>query len=298
MNRAVFTCVVLAGALFFGRLEAGAALVLPQPTPTPSPPATTPPPIIYLVSADSSSSTNSQSTNVNSVYASATEVANAFDLSAIRLGATFDPSAPEKLCQDSRTQALVRPQDMLLVFSIGRADQVSNKFTGGESESVSVNFTRIICPAIQQTANPSAQPNASVSAYWGPSTSGAYSHYYWFNPISGIASVAALLTSPWVNTYRLWLTVPGTVVDSFKNQQSSMSGTIYCATTDAVLEMLVTGNLIAFQNTNAGLYAYRMDTINLTNGKPTPLRVPGVNRCKEPQPVRPRIEEEAPKPPS
>ncbi len=264
-----------------------AAAAAGQANPTPAPPSTTPPPIVYLVSADASSTVNSQSTAISSVYASASKVINAFNMSAIRLNSTFDPKAPQVLCINADGRSAVRPQDLLLVFSLGLADQSINKYLGGDTEKVELSFTRIICPTSAQGLTTFGASAGNVSNYWGPTSAGSYSHFYWANPVSGIASIAALLTSPWVNKYRLWLTVPGTFLDSFKNEQSALDGTIYCATADAMLEMLRDGGLVTLEEHDGQLFAYRRDTAN--NEK---LRVRGVNRCKQQQPQWPRMQDE------
>ena len=254
-------------------------------------PSTPPPPVLYLASADSSSTTNSQSNETNYVFASASKIANAYMVTAIRLSSPFNPQAPEKLCSDPTTKATVRPQDLLLVFSIGRADQAANKFTGGESERVELNFTRIICPAVGAGIETLPDTGGTVSTYWGSTSSGSYSHYYWANPVSGIAAIAALLTSPWINTYRLWLTVPSSILDSFKNDQSALEGTIYCATASGILEALHDGGVIDLQNTDKGLFAFRLDTVNRFK-----MRVRGVNRCQERQPTWPTFSDQTPLP--
>jgi hypothetical protein len=114
-----------------------------------------------------------------------------------------------------------------------------------------------------------------------------------YNPIAGIAAIAALLTSPWVNKYRLWLTIPATVLDSFKHEQAALQGAVYCATADALIEGLHDGGLITLKADANGhdLDAYRLDSVNQKQ-----VRVPGVNRCKQQQPVRPSLADETPTP--
>lgn len=257
-------------------------------SPTPGPPASTAPPVVYLATADSSSTTNTQSDAVTAVFGSAQKIANLFKITAIRLGQSFDAKKPEDLCTDPNTKANVRKEDMLLVFSVGRADQSANKFLGGDGENVELNFTRVICP-LPLTSEPRAnQAGGSVSPYWGPSTVGSYSDFYWANPVAGVAAIAGLLTSPWINKYRLWLTVPSTILDSFKHEKTALEGAIYCATADAFIEALHDGGLIELDPTPDGIYAYRIDPINRMR-----VRVQGVNRCKQEQPKRPSLKDES-----
>lgn len=120
-----------------------------------------------------------------------------------------------------------------------------------------------------------------ISSGWGPATRGALIHSYNQNPIAGLGAVAAMLTSPWVNKYRLWLGVPTTFLDSFKHEQRSLEGTIYCATTEAMLDMMFQNDLIKIATTGYPRAYHRVGD--------RWRRVPGVNYCKQRQPVRPNL---------
>lgn len=255
----------------------------------PPPPANQGPPVVYMVSQDRSSQANALSSTIGDILQTATEVAGRFQMSVVSLSKPYDPTAPEKSClgPDGQTYA-VRPQDLLLAFSVLRASQVSNKFTGADTQDVSINFMRIQCPSTgpQGGGQSSLSLNGAPSPYIGGSTFGNAHNVYWWDPVSGLASVVALLTSPWINRYRLWLAVPVTVIDSFKNEDKALAGTIYCATANGMLSWLRAEQLIELDYVpkSGDLIAYRLDPINHQK-----LQVPGVNYCGQPQPVRPSL---------
>jgi hypothetical protein len=256
---------------------------------TPPPPAAQGPPVIYMVSQDRTSQANALSSVIGDVLQSATEVAGRFQMSVVSLSKPYDPTAPQKSClgPDGQTYA-VRPQDLLLAFSVLQASQVSNKFTGADTQDVSISFTRIQCPPTSPQATVESAPslNGAASPYIGGSTFGNAHNVYWWDPVSGLASVVALLTSPWVNKYRLWLAVPVTVIDSFKNEDKALAGTIYCATANGVLFWLRATQLIQLDRaTNSSdLIAYRTDPIHSQK-----MQVSGVSYCGQQQPVTPSL---------
>ncbi len=193
--------------------------------------------------------------------------------------------------------ALLQPDDLLLVLAVNHADQSFNKFTGTFTNDVLLNVTEVACTAKstpQRGINDATTPSAAaapqapqqslagsvISDGWRGSTYGALIEHYNQNPVTGIASIAALLTSPWVNKHRLWLNVPTTFLDSFKHEQRSLEGTIYCATTDAMLDMLFEHHLAKIADNRA----YRWSA-------GTWYRVAGVNHCRERQPLRPKLDD-------
>lgn len=242
-----------------------------------------------MVSQDRTSQANALSSVIGDVLQSATEVAGRFQMSVISLSKPYDPTAPQKSClgPDGQTYA-VRSQDLLVAFSVLQASQVSNKFTGADTQDVSISFTRIQCPSTTPPAAVESAPsfNGAPSPYIGGSTFGNAHNVYWWDPVSGVASVVALLTSPWINKYRLWLAVPVTVIDSFKNEDKALAGTIYCATASGILSWLRAVQLIQLDHptSSSDLIAYRLDPIHSRK-----MQVLGVNYCGQQQPVAPSL---------
>jgi hypothetical protein len=273
---------------------------------------------IYLATTDSAGTTSGENASVTAAIGSAIQVANSYGYSAVKLSKAFDPANPLDLCAEasrpSRPQALapqaapapqqqvapppahadeattLQPGDLLVVLSVTRADQEFNKFTGAFTNDVLLNLTQINCPtaAAPDGTKYLSKPSGVISKGWGRASQGALIERYNENPITGIASVAALLTSPWVNKYRLWLTVPTTFLDSFKHEKRSLEGTVYCATTEAVLDLLYQNQRIKIATKEDKQHpvvpaAYRKGDDDQW------YRVPGVNYCREPQPVRPKL---------
>jgi hypothetical protein len=273
------------------RLAVGSAEIVADTTP--STPAHTAPPVVYLIDRNSDTPTNALSSVTTQVLQDAVEVANRYQIATIVLSTKFDSSAPENSCNgaDGKTPA-VRPQDILITINVAQADQVSNKFTGADTQNVKLELERIDCPKVSSSG---VQPHALPPLPSGAPSAFHYAGYfgeahgtYWWDPISGLAAVVALLTSPWINTYRLWLAAPATVVDSFKNEARALSGTIYCATTSGMLQALQANHMIQLKKEQGALTAYRLDYPNNAQYK-----VPGVNYCGAQQPVRPALDDPA-----
>ncbi|HLI97539.1 MAG TPA: hypothetical protein VKT72_15825 [Candidatus Baltobacteraceae bacterium] len=146
------------------------------------------------------------------------------------------------------------------------------------------------------TATAAVASVTTSTAAFGESAGGEYSSTYWSDPVAGVGAVAALLTSPWVNKYRLWLSVPITVIDSFAHAQSTLNGTIYCATAQALIPILThqqmielkplpvdgNGDPTASPSAQQQLQAYRISA-----SQDFETRVGGVNVCGQQQPVWP-----------
>jgi hypothetical protein len=288
------TIIVVAAGLFsFGTISTTAATV-------------------YVATTDTGGATSGQTAAVNSAIGSAIQVANSYGFSGVRLAKSFDPLSPQDLCTNdrpARPQAkqpqaaassppatdktpdggvpLLQPGDLLLVLAITRADQTFNKFTGAFTNDVLLNFTQIRCPSDKNDAGfvAEALSGGNLSPGWNGGSQGALIEHYNQNPVAGIASIAALLTSPWINKYRLWLNVPVTFLDSFKHEKGSLEGTIYCATTAAMLDMLYANGEIKIADDRFGRRAYRLGSDKSW------YRVPGVNYCNQRQPDRPKLDE-------
>lgn len=275
---------------------------------------------VYIATTDSGGGTTGQSTAINSAMSSAIQVANSYGFSGVRLDKAFDPLNPLDLCTNDRptarrqaqqpqaqqasppatdavpkageANATLQPGDVLLVLAVTRADQAFNKFTGAFTNDVLLNLTQINCPVSDKDKNAKSGFIAEslaggvVSNGWNGAAQGALIEHYNQNPVAGIGSIAALLTSPWINKYRLWLTVPITFLDSFKHEKASLDGTIYCATTAAMLDMLFENGRIKIADDKYGRRAYRRGA-----NEETWYRVPGVNYCRQPQPDRPKLDE-------
>ena len=195
----------------------------------------------------------------------------------------------------TRTDSLVKAGDLVLVLALTRADQTYNKYTGAYTNDVLLNLTQIDCSnKVQSVAGLTdiGMPSGVVSGKWRAANTGAIVNHYYANPISGIAEVAALLTSPWIGKYRLWLTVPSKVVDSFKHEKKALEGAIYCATADAMLDTLYQNGFIRLRQVGNELHALELETANSTQG----LRVQGINRCRQPQPAPPNLTQQTMEP--
>jgi hypothetical protein len=274
---------------------------------------------VYIATTDSGGGTTGQTAALNSAISSAIQVANSYGFAGVRLDKAFDPLNPLDLCTNDRparpqgvrgqgpgqppstndaavpkmgdANATLQPGDVLLVLAVTRADQAFNKFTGAFTNDVLLNLTQINCPPDKPRdaaggANAQSLAGSVVSNGWNGATQGALIEHYNQNPVAGIGSVAALLTSPWINKYRLWLNVPITFLDSFKHEKGSLDGTIYCATAAAMLDMLYENGRIKIDSDKYGRRAYRRGESDKTW-----YRVPGVNYCHQPQPDRPKLDE-------
>ncbi len=205
---------------------------------------------------------------------------------------TTSPSMPKQTAlqdvapADVQSDAALQPGDLIIVLSLTRADQSVNQYTGIYRNDVLLNVTQLNCPKPKSTQQrgPFATPQGGViSQAWVAGTSGASADNYVANPLAGLNSIAGLLTSPWINRYRLWLGVPSTFLDSFKHEKKSLDGTIYCATTQAMLDMMFQNEAIKI---TADGRAFRHDGDQWR-------RVRGVNYCRAPQPVPPTLSDSA-----
>jgi hypothetical protein len=126
-----------------------------------------------------------------------------------RLGLNaIDPSNIGKTC------ANVRPNDLIFVVGIEHEQRI---------EQFSGNF-----PTISRSDASVYQCIDKSNATFDWSSSDELGLTYTANPVKPLGAVAALLTSPFVNKYRLWLAVPMAVLDSFDHHDRIATDTNNC----------------------------------------------------------------------
>lgn len=251
---------------------------------------------VYVATSSTSGTTTADSDVLNSAVGSAISIANLYGFSAVQLKAGFDPSHPADLCKQGGETAqtaqtklatgvvpTLGTDDLLIVLSIAHGTQTFNKYTGAYTNDVLLNATQLECPKPTSAVGlaPTFTTSGVISSAWGKAASGPLIENYLQNPLAGVAAVASLLTSSWVGKYRLWLAVPSTFLDSFKHEKRSLDGTIYCAATQAMLDLLYQNNRIHIEKeSNGDLHALRHDDFDKKWH-----RVRGVNYCKQQQPL-------------
>lgn len=145
---------------------------------------------------------------------------------------------------------------LYVVMKIESAGQ--NKYTSGYSTTVDLTGNLELCqpfPALSHLGPEQSKPtNASGKAAASPTPTstpnfeivpvgnaypGHWAQVYYANPFSGLMTVFALSTSPWITKYKIWINAPATLVSSFEHPTDAGNGTVYCAVANLVVSQMM-----------------------------------------------------------
>lgn len=203
-------------ALNNGLGGAPGGFMLPTPPP-PSPPTPLPTPFpkrVLVVSIQGQDLSNVGSVDPRILYAfrSFSVILAKYGITSYSyksIGSAADASA---YCSSAYASAPI------LVVAMNMPAAAQNAYTSGFHFQVEFYGSQYVCVGTSELTN-----------FNEPTIEGSWDHYYYPNPFQGAYAGLALLTSPWINKYKLYLTVPTTIIGSFEHDTDVADGTVYCA---------------------------------------------------------------------
>lgn len=152
------------------------------------------------------------------------------DIDSVPAITPFDPQREDELCTN------LKASDNDRIFVIGYENEQRYDQYSGIYPTVTRSEARAFSCKVANNAVTTRFEWASIADL----------HYYYVaNPIKAFGVTAALLTSPWINKYRLWLAVPTTILDAFDHHDRVAVDLTNCSMNNLVANYLVAMKLVA-----------------------------------------------------